>query len=106
MLLLGTSLESKHFLKMIRTYNSAFRMTSFEANTIAEGGFMLTFKVQRQVYHRIASLQPQINEHPQFLQLYFVGSMRSQAEYHCNTAFLLDSIMLVVHVLKARTIFI
>lgn len=40
---------------------------------------MPTFKVQGQVYHRIGSMQPMVNEEPQFLQLYFVGNYKEQA---------------------------
>ena len=43
--------ESKHFLKNIRKYNSAFQMTSFGANEQHLGGYMPTFKVQGQIYH-------------------------------------------------------
>ena len=35
---------------MNRTYNSALQTTSFDANKIRHGDFMLTFKVQGQVY--------------------------------------------------------
>ncbi|XP_036357297.1 uncharacterized protein LOC118762596 [Octopus sinensis] len=54
-------------------------MTSFGANVVQEGGFMPTFKVQGQVYHRIGSLKPAENQDPQFLQLYFVGNLHEQA---------------------------
>ncbi|GBL98316.1 hypothetical protein AVEN_174103-1 [Araneus ventricosus] len=51
----GTSSGSKHFLKYIRKYNACFQMTSFGATTIVEEGFMPTFKVQGQIYHRAGS---------------------------------------------------
>lgn len=37
--------QSKDFLKKIRSYNSAFQMTSFGATNIIRDNFMLTFKV-------------------------------------------------------------
>jgi hypothetical protein len=50
-------------------------MTSFGCTKeIREKGFMPTFKIQGQVYHRIGSLMPVEDEEPKFLQLYFVGS--------------------------------
>ncbi|XP_029643521.1 uncharacterized protein LOC115217942 [Octopus sinensis] len=75
----GTTTESKHFLNNIRKYNCAFQMTSFSANVVQEGGFVPTFKVQGQIYHRIGSLKPAENQDPQFLQLYFVGNLHEQA---------------------------
>jgi hypothetical protein len=48
----GTSEESKHFLHNIRKYNSCFNMTSFGAtSTVAEPGFMPTFKIQGASFH-------------------------------------------------------
>ncbi|KAL0882000.1 hypothetical protein ABMA27_001749 [Loxostege sticticalis] len=47
-LLYGDHPESRHFLKSIRAYNSAFQMTSFGAKQVSEPGFMPTFKVQGQ----------------------------------------------------------
>ncbi|GBP82283.1 hypothetical protein EVAR_86637_1 [Eumeta japonica] len=76
-LLNGEHPQSKHFLDNIRSYNSAFQMTSFGAKQITEGPFMPTFKVQGQVYHLIGSLLPQ-NE-PKFLQIYFVSNYNEQA---------------------------
>ncbi len=84
MLLTGTTPESKHFLKNIRSYNAAFQMTSFGANVIHEGGFMPTFKVQGQVCHRIGSLNPLPDEEAKFLQLYFVGDLNKQAQQRCG----------------------
>ncbi|XP_014784019.1 uncharacterized protein LOC106879095 [Octopus bimaculoides] len=73
-LLEGTTPESRHFLRNIRKYNCAFQITSFGANIIREDGFMPTFKVQSQVYHRIGPLQRDAFQEPQCLQLYFVCS--------------------------------
>ncbi|GBN99394.1 hypothetical protein AVEN_56491-1 [Araneus ventricosus] len=59
---------SKHFLTNIRRYNSCFQMTSFgTTKEIRESGYMPTFKVQGQVYHRIRSLYPLPNEETKFL---------------------------------------
>ncbi|XP_026482741.1 uncharacterized protein LOC113390966 [Ctenocephalides felis] len=38
--------DSSHFLQHILQYNNCFRMTSFGANIIQEGGFMPTCKVK------------------------------------------------------------
>ncbi|KAL0860565.1 hypothetical protein ABMA27_009936 [Loxostege sticticalis] len=76
-LLYGDHPESRHFLKSIRAYNSAFQMTSFGAKQVSEPGFMPTFKVQGQVYHLIGSLLPE--DSPQFLQIYFISNYQEQA---------------------------
>ncbi len=83
-LLNDTSPDSKHFLQNIQRYNSSFQMTSFGSNIITEGGFMPTFKVQGQVYHRIGSLLPLQNEDSQYLQIYFVGVQQNQAQRRCK----------------------
>ncbi|GBM88714.1 hypothetical protein AVEN_204009-1 [Araneus ventricosus] len=84
-LLIGDSTEAKHFLTNIRRYNSCFQMTSFgTTKEIREPGYMPTFKVQGQVYHRIGSLYPLPNEEPKFLQIYFVGDGIQQAEQRCK----------------------
>ena len=66
--------DSKHFLSNSRKYNNAFQMTSFGASTVVnnQGGYMPTFKVQGQVYHRAGSLLP-VQGDPKFLQIYFMG---------------------------------
>lgn len=48
-------------------------MTSFGASNIIRDGFMPTFKVQGQIYHRMGSLLPVENEEPKYLQIYFMG---------------------------------
>ncbi|CAH2098232.1 unnamed protein product [Euphydryas editha] len=72
----GNHPQSKHFLNNIRSYNSAFQMTSFGAKQITEAPFKPTFKVQGQVYHLIGSLLPD-NEH-RFLQIYFISNYTEQ----------------------------
>ncbi|KAF8787458.1 Minor histocompatibility antigen H13 like protein [Argiope bruennichi] len=60
-------------------------MTLFgSGREIRELGFMPTFKVQGQVCHRIGSLQPQPNEEPKFLQVYFVADKEQQVEQRCR----------------------
>lgn len=61
-------------------------MTSFgTTKRIREPGYMSTFKIQGQVYHRIGSLQPLPYEEPKFLQIYFVSDNVKQAEHRCKT---------------------
>ncbi|CAF3254328.1 unnamed protein product [Rotaria sp. Silwood2] len=84
-LMSGTTTTSKHFLENIRKYNSCFQMTSFGVTSeVCEPGFMPTFKIQGQVYHRIGSLLPLTNEEPKFLQIYFMGDEQQQARQRCN----------------------
>ena len=85
-LLTGSTSDSKHFLQHIQKYNLAFQMTSFGAKIVTQGGFMPTFKVQGQVYHRIGSLLPEENENCQFLQIYFMGNQENQAQRRCNVS--------------------
>ncbi|CAG4984962.1 unnamed protein product [Colias eurytheme] len=68
---------------------SAFQMTSFGANQVIEAGFMPTFKVQGQVYHRIGSLLP--TDVPKFLQIYFVSDFEEQASLRSRHIPNLDS---------------
>ncbi|KAF8787007.1 hypothetical protein HNY73_008646 [Argiope bruennichi] len=84
-LLSTDSPDAINFQTNIRRYNSCFQMTSFgSGREIRELGFMPTFKVQGQVYHRIGSLQPQPNEEPKFLQVYFVADKEQQVEQRCR----------------------
>ncbi|XP_028968934.1 uncharacterized protein LOC114828554, partial [Galendromus occidentalis] len=79
-LVAGETSESKHFLKNIRKYNSAFQMTSFGATETFNDEFMPTFKCQGQIYHRAGSLLPLPNEEHQFLQIYFMGDADQRIE--------------------------
>jgi hypothetical protein len=85
-LMLGVTSESKHFLDNIRKYNSCFQMTSFGMSQQVDDnkGFMPTFRVQGQVYHRIGSLLPLSNEEPKFLQIYFMGDDSKQVQQRCK----------------------
>jgi hypothetical protein len=60
-------------------------MKSFGAtNEVFESGFMPTFKVQGQVYHRAESiLLPSDGQH-KFLQIYFMGDERLEAKQRCS----------------------
>ena len=61
-------------------------MTSFGAtNEVSQAGFMPTFKVQGQVYHRVRSLLPLPSEEHRFLQIYFMGDEQEEANQRCNT---------------------
>jgi hypothetical protein len=64
--MLGRTSESKPFLQNIRRYNSCFQMTSCGTRATGEqdGGFMPTFKVKWQIYHKVGALLPFANETP------------------------------------------
>jgi len=84
-LMSGATPRSKHFLENIRKYNCCFQMTSFGVtNEVNEPGFMPTFKVQGQVYHRVGSLLPDSNGTHKFLQIYFMGDERQEAKQRCS----------------------
>ncbi|CAJ0592791.1 unnamed protein product [Cylicocyclus nassatus] len=84
----GTSAVSRHFLQNIEKYTACFQMTSFGTAVatpdVEEQGFMPTFKVEGQVYHRVGSLLPNGNDSPKFLQLYFVCDEQLQADQRCG----------------------
>jgi hypothetical protein len=81
----GKTPESKHFLDNIRKYNSCFQMTSFgTSKEVVDSGFMPTFRIQGQVYHRVGSLLPPSNEEHKFLQIYFLGDDRKQVQQLCK----------------------
>jgi len=79
------TIEARHFRRHIRKYNASFQMTSFGANTVTEAGFMPTFKIQGQIYHRIGSLLPLPNTRPQYLQVYFLGDHDAEANVRCDS---------------------
>lgn len=77
--------ESRHFLKHIRRYNSCFQMTSFGVQgSIFNDGFMPTFRIQGQIYHRIGSILPLADAQPKYLQIYFMGDANAQVDLRCN----------------------
>lgn len=81
----GETPDSKHYLKHIRQYNGCFSMTSFGVKgEITRGARMPTFRIQGQIYHRIGSLLPVSGAEPNFLQVYFVGDSRAQADRRCH----------------------
>ncbi|KAL8624599.1 hypothetical protein ACOMHN_045134 [Nucella lapillus] len=86
-LLAGTSQDSTHFLENITAYNAAFQMTSFGCGErVVEPGFMPTFKVQGQVYHRLGSILPDVESSHSFLQIYFMGDSGQEALRRCTVA--------------------
>ena len=82
-LLSGTSADSKNFLKFILIYNSCFHMTSIGCQERNLAGWMPTFRLQGEVYHRIGSLFPPASDDAKFLQTYFLSSQ--QHVYRCCT---------------------
>ena len=85
-LLLLENHDSKQFVNNIRKYNFAFQMTSFGCTErVCLLGFMPTFKVQGQVYHRVGTMKPQSGENPEFLEIYFMGDKQEQAETRCRS---------------------
>ncbi|XP_053956182.1 uncharacterized protein LOC128861832 [Anastrepha ludens] len=79
----GNSPTSKHFLLNIKKYNSCFQMTSFGATNIIRNGFMPTFKIQGQIYHRAGSWLPFPDGDYQFLQIYFIGDDNRELDQRC-----------------------
>ena len=79
--------RGKAFLYRLRTYNNLFAMTSIGCEEIREG-YMPTFKICGQLYHRVGSLMPETNTAvPKFLQIYFVGESDDEARIrasHCD----------------------
>ena len=77
--------ESRQFLRHIRRYNSCFQMTSFGVTGgVANDGFMPTFRIQGQIYHKVGSLLPLPGAQPKFLQIYFMGDSDLQLDIRCN----------------------
>ncbi|XP_036340438.1 uncharacterized protein LOC118749766 [Rhagoletis pomonella] len=59
-------------------------MTSFGATKIiSEGGYMPTFKVQGQIYHKIGSLLAVPQQDAKFLQIYFTGNDALEVGKRC-----------------------
>lgn len=84
-LLKDQSTESTHFLNNIRKYNSSFQMTSFGADKdVVQPGFSPTFCIQGQIYHKIGSVLPTEDHDPVFLQIYFMGDERTEAQRRCE----------------------
>ena len=92
-LLLEDNPRTKAFQKNIRKYNSAFQMTSFGTtmkHNPAPGEWASTFRVQGQVYNAIGALQPQDEQKPSFLQIYFMGDLDEQAKRRSEVVPTLD----------------
>ncbi|UYV75117.1 hypothetical protein LAZ67_12002534 [Cordylochernes scorpioides] len=90
-LLDGSSPHSAEFMQHVHHYNNTFQMTSFGCGSrVVLPGYMPTFKVQGQVYHRIGSVLPLLNSdsrqlQPAFLQVFFIGDSSAEvATRHGN----------------------
>ena len=83
-LLLGEYPNSSHFLCNIRSYNSAFQMTSMGCKQIVNRQWNPCFKIQGQVYHRIGSMEPLPDDDSKFAQIYFVGDEQQQTTLRQN----------------------
>lgn len=60
-------------------------MTSFGASkVISEVGFMPTFTVQGQIYHKIGSILPSTENDSKFLQIYFIGDKDIETDKRCS----------------------
>ena len=59
-------------------------MTSFGANEQYMDGFMPTFKVKGQIYHRLGSILPLAGEEHKFLQIYFMGDSERETSRRCE----------------------
>ncbi|UYV71196.1 hypothetical protein LAZ67_8002131 [Cordylochernes scorpioides] len=87
-LLDGSSPHSAEFMQRVCHYNNAFQMTSFGCGSrVVLPGYMPTFKVQSQVYHRIGSVLPPLNSdsrqlQPAFLQVFFIGDSSAEVATH------------------------
>jgi len=80
LLYLNASL-SRYFPKHIRRLKSASQMTSCGAGVKDWGtGFMPTFRIQGQAYHRLGSLLLPGNETHTCLQIYFYGGTMTEIE--------------------------
>ncbi|XP_029655167.1 uncharacterized protein LOC115228835 [Octopus sinensis] len=76
--------SSRHFVDNIRRYNNVFQMTSFgTSGNFNPTGYMPTFKVLGQVYHRMGSLLPSEGEDFKFLQIYFIDNHEEQSNRRC-----------------------
>ncbi|GFX17466.1 ATP-dependent DNA helicase [Trichonephila clavipes] len=59
-------------------------MTSFGATNIVRENYMLTFRVQGQIYHHAGSLLPLPDADHKFLQIYFMANSDEQIEQRCH----------------------
>ena len=87
----GKTAESKKFLRQIRSYNSAFQMSSFRATQIKQkSGFKGSFKIQGQLYHKMGALQANRSGEEKFVQMYFIKNIKEQADRRCTVVQNLD----------------
>ncbi|GBM43757.1 hypothetical protein AVEN_153396-1 [Araneus ventricosus] len=64
--------------------------------------FMLTFRIQGQVYHKPETLMSLPNEEAKFLQKYFLGNEEAEAKRRCKlipgtTKSLIESLQKMLH---------
>lgn len=61
-------------------------MTSFGASKVFNDGFMPTFKIQGQIYHRIGSLLPLPDDESRFVHIYFMGVKEKETNQRCSVS--------------------
>ncbi|VDO40025.1 unnamed protein product [Onchocerca flexuosa] len=66
------TVKSKYFLTKIKKENHCFQIVSFGAETVITQ-IVPTFKVKRQIYHKIVSLLPLLDGQRKSLQLCFIN---------------------------------
>ena len=69
----GETVNAKHFLENIRKYNAVFQLTSLGCKEANPRGWNPQLRIQGQLYHLIGSLQPDMENSPSFLQIYFLN---------------------------------
>lgn len=76
----------RKFVENLRAYNSCFQMTSFGVNNgeVVSDGYMPTFKIRGQIYHKIGSLLPQPESAPKFVQIYFMDNHDEEIDHRCD----------------------
>ncbi|UYV63010.1 hypothetical protein LAZ67_2002837, partial [Cordylochernes scorpioides] len=60
--------------------SSSFGATSFSEESV----FPTTYRVQGQVYHKLGSLLPSLDQPPQFLQIFFVEDAQLEVNQRCH----------------------
>ncbi|GBN69907.1 hypothetical protein AVEN_50323-1 [Araneus ventricosus] len=100
----GNHPKSKEFLSRIRKYKRSFQITSFGTSLpmLDSTGFMPTFRIQGQVYHKAGSLISLPNEEAKFLQIYLLGNKEAEAKRRCTlipvtTKSLIESLQKKLH---------
>lgn len=63
---------------------SKFYTESFGCNEVTIPGFNLSFRLHGQVYHRVVSVVPLMDEFPKFCQIYFIDDLESLVDIKCQ----------------------